>query len=252
MGSECICLSTKNQRSYEVSDVGIFASRDVSFSLSHTRNSKLNKAGYDCVFLEGPHILPITSTIEIEGVPVEIENGKRENARAWFLLSETDPADASQSQSGQPLTYIGLEKALNIVKYELEQDEEGFVAVMGFSQGGVFAHILSRLADSAQAPFDRIRAALIASAFAAQHIDEHSSPYSYSIGNMPDRTPISLPSLHIIGKKDTSVLPKLSEDLSALFNNRQYLYHEKGHILPQTSAECQAIISFLDRVADII
>lgn len=210
--------------------------------------SKLNKAGYDCVFLEGPHLLPLKSTIQIEGVDVEVENGKRENARAWFLLSETDPADASESQSGRPLNYIGLNDAIDMVKYELEQ-EENFVAVMGFSQGGVFAHILSRLADSGQAPFDRIRAALIASAFAAQHIDESTShSYSSIIGNMPDRETISLPSFHIIGKKDTSVRPTLSEDLSALFHDRQLLYHEKGHILPQASADCQAMIGFLDKV----
>lgn len=179
-----------------------------------------------------------------------MENGKRENARSWFLLSETDPADASESQSGRPLTYIGLSEALDAVKCELEQDDN-FAAVMGFSQGGVFAHILSRLADSGHAPFDRLRAAIIASAFAAQHIDQSPPhPYSSIIGNMPDRTMISLPSLHIIGRKDTSVRPTLSEDLSVLFQDRQILYHEKGHILPQTSSDCQTMIGFLDKIAD--
>ena len=178
-----------------------------------------------------------------------MENGKRDNARAWFLLSETDPADASESQSGRPMTYFGLKEALDVVKGELEQDEH-FVGVMGFSQGGVFAHVLTRLADSGHEPFNRIRAAIIASAFAAQHTDESSlHPYNTIIGNMSDRETISLPSLHIIGKKDTSVRPNLGEDLSDLFQARQMLYHEKGHILPQTSAECQAMIRFLDKVA---
>ncbi|GAX27429.1 hypothetical protein FisN_23Hh107 [Fistulifera solaris] len=212
--------------------------------------NKLNKAGYDCVFLEGPHLLPLASTVQIDGVDVQVENGKRENARAWFLLSETDPADASESQSGRPLTYFGLNDALDRVQHQLEQ-EESFVALMGFSQGGVFAHILSRLADAGHPPFKKIRATILASAFAAQHVDESPSrPFSHIIAKMPDRETILLPSLHIIGKNDTSVRPALSEDLSVLFDNRQFLYHEKGHILPQTSAACQTMVGFLDQVLD--
>jgi predicted esterase len=221
-----------------------------SLTPTHHLKSKLNKAGYDCVFLEGPHLLPLTSTVQIEGVDVQVENGKRENARAWFLLSDTDPADASESQSGRPLTYFGINEALHRVQHELEH-EETFVALMGFSQGGVFAHILSRLADAGHPPFNKIRAAILASAFAAQHMDKSPSrPYSHIIGNMPDRKTITLPSLHIIGKNDTSVRPTLSEDLSLLFNDRQFLFHEKGHILPQTSDACQTMIGFLDEVAD--
>lgn len=111
---------------------------------------KLNQAGYECVFLEGPHVLPMTSMIDVivvEGTPVEVENGKRENARAWFLLSEEDPADASLSQSGVSMEYIGVDESLHLIKAELSRDDDDdcYWAVLGFSQGGVFAHILSVL-----------------------------------------------------------------------------------------------------------
>jgi predicted esterase len=184
----------------------------------------------------------------IEGVPVQVDNGSRENARAWFLYSEQDPADASLSQSGQPMQYIGLDESLAIVQGELDSAGEDFVAVMGFSQGGVFCHILSRLGETTQA-FGRIRAVIVASGFAAQHVSDESSPYQ-QCGRMPDRVTISLPSLHLIGEKDTSVDPDLSKDLASIYIDCEFLYHEKGHILPQKSADCRKMIDFLDKISE--
>jgi hypothetical protein len=213
--------------------------------------SKLNQAGYDCIFLEAPHVLPLTSTVMIEGVPVQVDNGRRENARAWFLYSEQDPADASLSQSGQPLPYIGLDESLAIVQGELDSASgQDFVTVMGFSQGGVFCHILSRLAETSE-PFGRIRAVIVASGFAAQHVSDKSSPYQ-QCGRMPDRVAISLPSLHLIGEKDTSVEPELSKDLASIYIDSEFMYHEKGHIVPQKSADCRKIIDFLDKIFEAL
>ena len=45
---------------------------------------------------------------------------QRENAKAWFLLNAQDPSDASLSQAGVPLTYIGLEESLKLVQAELQ------------------------------------------------------------------------------------------------------------------------------------
>jgi predicted alpha/beta hydrolase family esterase len=190
----------------------------------------------------------MTSLVEIEGEPVEVENGKRENARAWFLLSETDPADASLSQSGKPMKYIGLDQSLAVVEKELGlcRDEE-LVCVLGFSQGGVFVHILSRLAEIMPESFGRIQAAIVASGFAGQHCSDETD--KYHVGRMPDRDKLSMPSLHIIGEKDTSVRPELSFDLVSIYDKSEVLLHEKGHIIPQQSAYCAKAIAFLDEIA---
>jgi dihydrofolate reductase len=213
-------------------------------SLTHSpAPRKLNQAGYDCVFLDGPHVLPMTSVVDVEGTLVEVENGKREHAKAWFLLSEEDPADASLSQSGIPLTYIGLDESLDILEKELLQDDEQ-VAVLGFSQGGVFCHILSVLAMRDKRAFRRITCAIIASGFFAQHVFSDTSPYQ--VDNLVGQK-VSLPSLHLIGELDTSVNPKLSLQLASMFEESEILYHENGHILPQKSAQCATLISFLER-----
>ena len=197
---------------------------------------KLNQAGYDCVFLESPHLLTMTST------------DKRENAKAWFLLNAQDPSDASLSQSGIPLTYIGLEESLQMVQEELQRNDvadESFTAILGFSQGAVFCHILSVLAQREPYRFGAIKAALLASGFAAQHVPDPSA--YYDTGRLSDRDIVTeIPSLHLIGKNDTSVNPALSLDLVELFRQGQIMWHEKGHIVPQKSAECADMIAFLE------
>lgn len=188
-------------------------------------------------------MLPLTSLVDVEGAPVKVENGKRENARAWFLLSRDDPADASLAQSEAPMEYIGLDESLLLVQHELQRDDE-YCAILGFSQGGVFAHILSVLAmQSANDPFQRIKCVIVASGFTAQHESNPDSPFP--LHNLAT-TPVTLPSLHAIGEQDTSVRPELSWKLVHLFENSQVMEHEKGHILAQRSAQCAEIISFLE------
>ena len=215
---------------------------------------KLNQAGYDCIFLQGPHLLPVQSTDD------------RHNARAWFLLNAEDPSDASQSQTGIPMTYLGLEDSLQIVQQELARiavDEDGPVAtssddptddgyltaIFGFSQGAVFCHILSALAQRDPERFGTIHAALMASGFAAQHVPDPTTftvSQAFDTGRLPDRQSLQLPSLHLIGTKDTSVDPALSLDLTQLFVEANIMWHDKGHVIPQKSAECASIVAFLE------
>ena len=180
----------------------------------------------------------------------------RENAKAWFILNAENPSDASQSQSGTPLTYLGLDESLEIIEKELQHtkdrengcndnDKTTLTAILGFSQGGVLAHILSQLAQREPDRFGAIRAVMIASGFSAQHVPEPSS--RYNTGQLPDREPIhNLPSLHLIGKNDTSVDPSLSLELVQIFDKSEILWHDKGHTVPQKSAECARVVAFLD------
>ena len=193
----------------------------------------------------------------------------RDNARAWFLLNQTDTSDVSLSQAGIPLTYHGLDASLDIVQAELGRSvdmdssatssssdtdgENGYLtAVFGFSQGAVFCHILTVLTQRDPQRFGNIHAALIASGFAAQHVPNSTATTQqqqqqvYDTGRLPDRQSIQIPSLHMIGKMDTSVDPALSLDLALIFDEGQVMWHDKGHVVPQKSADCARIIAFLD------
>lgn len=195
----------------------------------------------------------------MDGQKVEITNGKRENARAWFLFNPDDPADASSSQSRVPMRYYGLQESLDIVESllkELVQNNEDeklpFVSILGFSQGSVLCHVLSRLTEAVPNRFGSIRAAILASGFAAEHVWSDSNGDDPDIvarvENMSDRVPIAIPSLHTIGEKDESVKPELGENLAKIFVNSVVYQHEKGHMIVQRAADCARVIRFLDDV----
>ena len=222
----------------------------VSQSIRPTR--KLCNAGYDVIYPEAPHILPMKSITDVEGQPVEIRNGGRKNARAWFTYIRDDPCDTSESQTGNSIEYIGLDESIGIIGSVLqgcveadgapsESSERKIIALLGFSQGGTFAHVLASLAEGEGTNlFRHIDGVVCIGSFPAKHTPTVQSKYRPCL----DKT-IPVQSLHVVGENDTSVHPKLSNELAALFQDPVMYGHEKGHLVPSNSAACHAIISFL-------
>eukprot|EP00540_Astrosyne_radiata_P011004 CAMPEP_0116834446 /NCGR_PEP_ID=MMETSP0418-20121206/6996_1 /TAXON_ID=1158023 /ORGANISM="Astrosyne radiata, Strain 13vi08-1A" /LENGTH=226 /DNA_ID=CAMNT_0004464007 /DNA_START=118 /DNA_END=798 /DNA_ORIENTATION=- len=207
---------------------------------------------------------------------VEIQNGNRENARAWFLYSATDPADATLSQSGIPMTYIGLEESLQRVENVLDattccardhqddhddNDNDCFVGIFGFSQGAVFCHLLAGLVEeeqkkkrssptatttttttttTIQEKWGRIRCAILVGGFPAMHSDND--------GSSPSLEDLTLPSLHIMGRADTSVLATQSLKLASRFHDPQLFHHANGHVIPQFCASFTEVLRFVEEV----
>ena len=46
-----------------------------------TLAKKLRQRGFECIYLDAPFLLPMTSIVMVDGVPVEIDNGGRPGAR---------------------------------------------------------------------------------------------------------------------------------------------------------------------------
>lgn len=193
------------------------------------------------------------STVNIEGQPVEITNGGRKNARAWFTYNREDPCDTSESQTGKRIEYIGLEASLGVIEDVLrecveadgasaESSGRNVIAVLGFSQGGTFAHALASLAEGTHY-FRHIDGVICIGAFAAMYTPTGKSKYSQ---NSPVDRKLGIKSMHVIGKNDTSVRPQLSNELASFFHDPVMYEHEKGHLVPSNSASCKAIISVLD------
>ena len=200
------------------------------------------------IYPEAPHILPMKSTIRIEDQPVEITNGGRKNARAWFTYNRDDPCGTSESQTGKAIEYIGVDESLgligDIIRGVVDTDDKAadsarrkVVVLLGFSQGGTFAHVLASLARDM---FREIDGVVCIGAFPATHMPAAESFYRPCL----EQT-ISIKSLHVIGRNDTSVRPNLSNELASLFQYPVIYEHEKGHLVPSNSAACHSIISFL-------
>lgn len=211
---------------------------------------KLNQAGYDCIFLQAPHTLPSTSTFVMDnGGRLRIRH-EAEHPHAWFLYDSQDASNAKLSHVvDQHFPFIGLDTSLDLVQAQLAQIAQEakpteLTALLGFSQGAVLGHVVSLLAQREPYLFGSLGACILASGLAAQHEPESSS--RYDTGRLCDREEIHLPSLHIIGKKDHFVKPSLSLDLASLFKDARVFWHERGHILSQSSALCAQVVDFLE------
>lgn len=195
----------------------------------------------------------MTSNIEIDGEVVQITNGQRENAKAWFVYSKTDNADASLALKEVPMEYIGLDTSIEKVNEWLMQCEDEFCAIIGFSQGATFSHILSLLAcqdnnnSDVQFPFSKIQCAILISGFPSMY--NGTIPYLTTHDNRNESNNYSnklhLNSLHIWGVNDTSVPKIYGEKLSSCFHNPEIYVHEKSHYIPHNKPLIERVITFL-------
>lgn len=198
----------------------------------------------------------MTSIVIIDGKEVEISNGDRENARAWFTYCDHDYSDASMALKETPMTYHGLDASIEQIRDYLDTEVDVECSILGFSQGATFCHILSILAhhskesnfaeDTSLAPFAKIKNAILVSGFSHMH----QSPLASCLKEATTKE-IQLKSLHIYGEGDTSVPKRFSEDLASCFVNPEIYVHEKGHFIPHNKPLIDRVLQFLQPQQDI-
>jgi predicted esterase len=220
-------------------------------SYTHSQKRRISEIGYGCIYPEAPHLLPMTSMVEVDGQLIEVTNGDRENAKAWFMYSEKDPSDASMALQETPMHYFGLDASISIIKEclcKLEKEES--CTIFGFSQGATFVHILSMLAATARkkpdckylSPFAKIDSAILVSGFASMH----QGSVTETIQDTNSEDLIEIRSLHIIGDRDTSVPKSYGDKFAALYSEPQIYIHDKGHFIPHNKALIDTVIEFLE------
>ena len=192
----------------------------------------------------------MTSIVNIDGKEVEVSNGDRENARAWFMYYDKDYADASMALKEMPMTYHGLDVSIEQIRDYLETEVDGECSILGFSQGATFCHILSILAHqsiqtdyadtSMLAPFAKIKRAILVSGFSHMH----QIPLASCLKETEIKE-IQLKSLHIYGEGDTSVPMRFSQNLASCFVNPEVYIHEKGHFIPHNKPLIDRVLQFL-------
>jgi fermentation-respiration switch protein FrsA (DUF1100 family) len=123
---------------------------------------------------------------------------------------------------------------------EIFATQPPFDGVFGFSQGAAFAGLLAgmreeRLGDPVVAiDFDF---AVLVGGF-KNDAPEHAELY---------RRRFTLPSVHIIGRTDTVIPPRESEELADQFENPTVLNHPGGHVVPREVTVVQGLTQFIDR-----
>lgn len=191
----------------------------------------MHKSGIDCLLLEGPVPLPALHDERHPG---------RHRARAWFLYESNEP----YSSFGVHIVPNTLEQSFSLLRSEVEQIPESTrLSLVGFSQGAVLVYLLAcsmRHDPRFSWLRQRVACCIMMGGFCAR-------PTTWSQEGLAD---LSLPSFHMIGLNDTRVPPEISQELVKKFRNPIVLEHDKGHVIPQSSACSAAMIDFILTVDD--
>lgn len=217
---------------------------------TRTLTKKLNTNGIDCLFLGGPIALPplvVDPKQEHDGMEASPQNTivGRQDARAWFLYKPNGDSSSTNDdywQSGRQIEYVGLEESLRFLEGELTRisTKVRYITLLGFSQGAVLCHVVASLAVSRGWPWNRIQSCVLVGGFCA-------TPLYWRQEQLSD---LPMRSLHVIGSKDTRVPPKLGYRLAERFENAVIFGHDKGHVVPQQTTSCIAIVTFIQKSYD--
>ncbi|KAL8540949.1 hypothetical protein ACS0TY_002280 [Phlomoides rotata] len=201
----------------------------------------------ELVFVDAPHELPFIynppQTLTHESIPTFNHCNKK---FAWLVDAnydgKQDDADWKMAEAPfDPLQYQqqteGFEKSIEYLK-TVFSGSGPFDGILGFSQGGAMAALLSAHKEKLKGEID-FQFAILCSGFAV-NIGEYG------------KGPIECPSLHIFGKregKDRQIDCQASRQLACLFQDRHsvIIEHDRGHIIPTTAPYICEIKEFLQR-----
>lgn len=221
------------------------------------------------VFLQAPHRLPPEKVMLVEesAVPNNVISAKtvsttsREYAYGWFLYDEDTVDTPRPSPTGD---YPGMNESLQLLQCELERlyrlHPSRPIFLLGFSQGAVIVHKVATLAcettearsetlPSLNDPWSLVKKCVLVSGFPfrerpATSLEKDEISHS-------DRRKIMIPSLHVVGRRDTRVPPHLTRQMyeqDECFGRSEDFRvweHDRGHVLPTDQAFCTFVIQFL-------
>jgi len=206
---------------------------------------KLSRS-YDLHFLDGPIRLLNDDGDDDEGEPQGSEQDKEGGSDlfAWWNKN-VDTGEHTLVEEG--MTYV--------LRHMQEQEENPYIAVVGFSQGGVLATALccsglvpsiravltagAPMVDEAFAVADRMAAAASAAAETSSITNRHDDK---STGN----NGYQIPKLHLAGETDSMIPVESTRALCDRGGNGRLIVHDQGHLFPTRSARVQEMLDFLD------
>ena len=191
---------------------------------------KLEKGGFDPVFISAPH-----AAINTSGRPIA-------DPRTWWRTA------AVSTHEDTPREYIGWAESRAVIVNAWATG--GFLGVLGFSQGAVVVHhVLNELA-AARAGDAALQGALAPLLHAPPQFVICSSGFPSRAGAgdvfSPPRPVHATRAMITSSDADALVPPALQDAQAAFFDSPARIRHDKGHGVPQTAADCKSIIDFIN------
>ncbi|KAI8096538.1 serine hydrolase FSH [Halteromyces radiatus] len=199
---------------------------------------KLDKMA-DLVYITAPHLSvhPDHTSEALREAAADPTASEDLKPFGWWLHSEYQDPNAEY--------FVGFKESIELIK-EVLVTQGPFDGVFGFSQGASFASMLTAVLENRtllpefippefeHPPF---RFAMVAASF---------------IPNRPVATRIfssiiKTPSIHMIGEKDSLILPEQMETLANAFENPILLRHTGGHVVPSNAPSRNEIVAFISK-----
>jgi len=133
----------------------------------------------------------------------------------------------------------GFDDTISLVK-EVFREQGPFDGILGFSQGACLTALICALKERGEFDHD-FRFVILFAGFQSR-----SSPHRHLI-----ETPLSNPSLHIIGETDNIISDAMSQSLVDQFKDPIVFKHSKGHMVPSSKATGRAVAEFLGNFKQI-
>ncbi|TVY24033.1 putative hydrolase [Lachnellula hyalina] len=202
---------------------------------------------FDFLFPDGPEKVSLSSHMDPSKAAAKAwvdyvsANSSGAGHRAWWFARDPDPVTKS------PGGFEGLEKSLKSIG-ELIQRTGPVHAIWGFSQGACFAGMLVALLGEKnrehpmRVHFPKEQgtpaAGIFFSGFKAR-FGQYDSIYAPGI---------EIPTMHVMGKKDTAVSMESSEGLVRVCQGAKVLKHLGGHDVPSSEGDREIIVNFLGEI----
>lgn len=136
-------------------------------------------------------------------------------------------------------THEGLNQSIEFLEGIWNGEESGIEGILGFSRGARLTHLIAHIHHTSKGErFPNLKYVIIASGYG-----DVPMPDNFSHGH--DDVHLSIPSLHIYGKKDRLVPPSSSRALLNSYIDPIVHEHEGGHYIPMRSDNVSRIMSFI-------
>jgi hypothetical protein len=199
---------------------------------------------FDFLFPDGPEVVFLSNQMDLSQPSSKAwseyvsTNSSGAGHRAWWFARDPDLVTKSLG------SLEGLEKSLKSIG-KLIQRTGPVHAIWGFSQGACFAGMLVSLLGEKnrehpmRTHFPKEQgtpaAGIFFSGFKAR-FEQYDSIYAPGI---------EIPTMHVMGDKDTAVSMERSVQLVRVCRDAKVLKHSGGHDIPKSEGDREMIINFL-------